>query len=70
MMVNHIYIYYNLKKVNDSQAPKIIKTRQKSNEVKLKDIRKQNTIKRRLNKEGIDLNNIVHEKRKRRTSST
>ena len=59
------YKYYALQKVNESQEPKIIQTRQKSNESTLKDIRKQNTIKRRLNKEGIDLSNIIHEKRKR-----
>ena len=63
------YKYYDLQKVNESQAPKIIQTRQKSNEATLKDIRKQNTIKRRLNKEGIDLNNIIHEKRKRNSST-
>ena len=63
------YKYYDLQKVNESQTPKIIQTRQKSNEATLKDIRNQNTIKRRLNKEGIDLSNIIHEKRKRTTSS-
>ena len=54
-----IYKYYQLQKVNISDEEK------KKREEQMKEIKKQNLIKRRLNRDGIELNRIVKTKRKR-----
>jgi hypothetical protein len=57
-----LYKYYQIMKVDltDNDERKRIEERQ--------EIKKQRTIKRRLNKESIDLDNIIKRKRKRKTT--
>ena len=63
---NKSYKYYELMFVSDSQKPNIIKTRTKTNEPTKEQLRKTNSIKRKLTKEGIDTSNIIIEKRERK----
>ena len=56
------YKYFQLMKVNIKPEEKLLR------ENEMKHIKKQNTIKRKLNQEGIELNRIMKRKRKRKTT--
>lgn len=55
-----IYKSYQLKKVNMKPEEKLLR------ENEMKEIKKQNTIKRKLNKDNIELSRIQKKKRKRK----
>ena len=57
------YKYYQLQKVNISNEEK------HKREQQIKEIKKQNLIKRRLNKESVDVQNILKRKRKRKPTN-
>ena len=59
------YKYYELQLVPTVQSQKIIETRTKANEPSKEQLRRINTIRRRLAKEGIDISNVIKEKRER-----
>ena len=60
-------MYYQLQKVNDVYNAGVnTRTRQKQNIHQPEDIKKARTIKRRLNKEDVDLSNVIQGKRERK----
>ena len=63
---NKVFKYYELMPADDIQQLHIAITRAKEKEPTKEQLRKANTIKRRLTKEGIDITNIVREKRDRK----
>ena len=62
------YKYYELMLVTDNEKPNIIniKTRSRVNQPTFEQMKKDNTIIRRLRKEGVDITNIVREKKSER----
>ena len=60
------YKYYELIRVPNSETPNIIQTRARSKAPTFEQLKTRNTIKRKLNKEGIDTTNIVTDKRERK----
>ena len=60
------YKYYELQLIPIVQSQKIIETRAKANEPSKEQLRKANTIKRRLTKDGIDISNVIKERRERK----
>ena len=61
------YMYYQLQKVNDVYDAGVnTRTRQKQNIPQPEELKKARTIKRRLNKEDIDLSNVIQGKRERK----
>ena len=57
------YKYYQLQKINAVELHEPRRTRAKDNEKSIQQLRRSNTIKRRLNKEGVDLANVTTGKR-------
>ena len=60
------YKYYELMLVTDNEKPNIIKTRSRVNQPTFEQMKKENTINRRLRKDGVDITNIVREMRERK----
>ena len=57
--------YYQLQKINNSETNEPRQTRAKDKEKTVQQLRKSNTINRRLNKEGVSLSDIIEQKRQR-----
>ena len=62
------YKYYELMRVQTSEAPNIIQTRARSKAPTFEQLKTRNTIRRRLNKDGIDTTNIILSKRSRKAT--
>ena len=60
------YKAYDIQLVKESIEPKTIQTRAKTKQPTVEQMRKANTIKRRLIKEGVDVGNIIRDKRERK----
>ena len=60
------YKAYDIQLATETPGPKVIKTRSKTNQPTVEQMRQVNTINRRLRKEGVDTTNIVSDKRERK----
>ena len=60
------YKAYDIQLATETPGPKVIKTRSKTNQPTIEQMRRDNTINRRLRTEGVDITNIVKEKRERK----
>ena len=54
-----VYKYYELQPVTTVETLHVVKTRNKAREPTLKDLKTERTIKRRLNKEGLSMSDII-----------